>query len=94
MEKHECPHCHAVLVEPTGVDPMSAGHLPRTGDLVVCFECGGVAFMTADGGRRLPTAEEAQHIDQDRRVLLVRRAKKIWDRIEQNRRQAQNARNN
>ena len=92
--KHECPHCHVVLHATTGVDPNSERHKPRTGDLVVCFDCGGVSFATADGGRRLPTEEEAQHVDQDHRVIAVRQAKKVWDILNQQQRRAQKARDN
>jgi len=94
MKKHECPHCHVVPCETHGVDSGSQSHEPRTGDLVVCFDCGGVSLATADGGRRLPTEKEKQFVDQDRRVIAVRHARKVWDTMNERQRLAGKARDN
>ena len=53
-----CPHCLHSVNRATAVK--GKPHVPKPGDVLVCFECGGIAFIGQEGRGYIPSAAELE----------------------------------
>jgi hypothetical protein len=89
-----CLYCGFTFSAISGLDDESETREPKEGDFTVCGDCGGGMIFTADGSRRKPTPEEAERVDADPRVQIVRLGIAAFNLLEPHLRGSLNARNN
>ena len=70
--KDHCPLCGYYADAYTGVssDPNAKHHAPRSNDVALCINCGGLTIYTVFGRRR-PTDQELDEILKDETIVKV-----------------------